>query len=89
MAKYSFKFKMKIVQEYLSGSVSYKTFAKQKKNGFSKACREKANVLWSYLYKFRWVEKEYRTMDLYYNTKRIKQKLGWLSPVEYRLTNAA
>ena len=25
----------------------------------------------------------------YYNTKRIKQKLGWLSPVEYRLTNAA
>ena len=22
----------------------------------------------------------------YYNTKRIKQKLGWLSPVEYRLT---
>lgn len=53
MAKYSFKFNMKIVQEYLSGSVSYKTLAKQKKNGFSKACREKANVLWSYLYKFR------------------------------------
>ena len=25
----------------------------------------------------------------YYNTKHIKQKLGWLSPVEYRLTNAA
>ena len=25
----------------------------------------------------------------YYNTKRIRQKLGWLSPVEYRLTNAA
>ncbi|MBK6087280.1 IS3 family transposase [Ruminococcus sp. M6(2020)] len=21
----------------------------------------------------------------YYNTKRIKQKLGWLSPVNYRL----
>ena len=25
----------------------------------------------------------------YYNTKRIKQKLDWLSSVEYRLTNAA
>ena len=45
MAKYSFKFKMKIVQEYLSGNVSYKTFAKQKKNGFSKACREKPHAL--------------------------------------------
>ena len=53
MEKYSFKFKMKIVQEYFSGSVSYKTLAKQKKNGFSQACREKANVLWSHLYKFR------------------------------------
>ena len=53
MAKYSFKFNIKIVQEYLSGSVSYKMLANQKKNGFSRACREKANVLWSYLYKFR------------------------------------
>lgn len=25
----------------------------------------------------------------YYNTKRIKEKLGWMSPVEYRLKNAA
>ncbi|WP_375782632.1 IS3 family transposase [Pectinatus brassicae] len=25
----------------------------------------------------------------YYNTKRIKQKLGWLSPIEYRLANVA
>lgn len=63
MEKYSFKFKMKIVQEYFSGSVSYKTLAKQKKDGFSQACREKANVLRSHLYKFRWGEKEYRTMD--------------------------
>ena len=29
MAKYSFKLKMKIVQEYLSGSISCKTLAKQ------------------------------------------------------------
>ena len=29
MAKYSFKFKMKIVQEYLSDSISCKTLAKQ------------------------------------------------------------
>lgn len=25
----------------------------------------------------------------YYNTRRIKQKLGWMSPVEYRLKNTA
>ena len=24
---------------------------------------------------------------IYYNTKRIKEKLSWLSPVEYRLTH--
>ena len=25
----------------------------------------------------------------YYNKKRIKEKLGWISPVEYRLSNFA
>jgi len=26
---------------------------------------------------------------LYYNEKRIKEKLGWMSPVEYRLSTLA
>lgn len=35
---------------------------------------------------FEELEQTIRTWIHYYNTKRIKKKLNWLSPIQYRLT---
>ncbi len=40
-------------------------------------------------YSFEELEQAIRQYISYYNEKRIKQKLGWMSPVEYRLNSAA
>ena len=35
------------------------------------------------------LKKEIERYIKYYNEQRIKEKLGWMSPVEYRLTHLA
>ena len=40
-------------------------------------------------YSFDELKKSIEKYIMYYNEQRIKQKLGWMSPVEYRLNSAA
>lgn len=82
MAKNSAEFKCRIVQEYLKGDIGYDALAQKYNIPGSKRIQD-------------WVGK-YRTMGknglqrairhyiTYYNKNRIKAKLGWFSPVDYR-----
>jgi putative transposase len=38
-------------------------------------------------YSYEKLKKEIERYIKYYNEQRIKEKLGWMSPVEYRLTH--
>ena len=40
-------------------------------------------------YSYEKLKKEIERYIKYYNEQRIKEKLGWMSPVEYRLTHLA
>ena len=40
-------------------------------------------------YSFEELQKAVQDYITYYNNRRIKEKLGWLSPVDYRLRQAA
>ena len=40
-------------------------------------------------YSFNELKEAIENYIVYYNERRIKQKLGWMSPVEYRLKSAA
>ncbi len=77
MAKYSFEFKKKVVISYLTGEESYDFFT----NKYGIAASSKLKV-WVKVYT---IEKYIK----YYNEQQIKEKLNWMSPVEYRLSIVA
>ena len=110
MAKYSTKFKCKLVGRYLEGKESYEFLANIFNIPDIKLIRVWVNeyrtlgydVLknlfklylteeWSYqAYKsYGHLKQSICTYIKYYNEERIKEKLGYLSPVEYRKKNAA
>jgi len=77
MVKFSLKFKQEVAEKYLEGELSLKAVAKSE-------CY--------YLNEYKSVEELKRDIISYidyYNNLRIKEKLGGLSPIEYRLRQAA
>ena len=73
MAKYNYEFKLKAVQEYLNGKGSYDYLSK------------KHNIPGTIFYSFEELKEAIERYIKYYNEKMIKEKLGWMSPVQYRL----
>ncbi|MFQ9163552.1 MAG: IS3 family transposase [Lachnospiraceae bacterium] len=51
--------------------------------------RERSLIHRLLYYSYEKLKKEIERYIKYYNEQRIKEKLGWMSPVEYRLTHLA
>uniref|UniRef100_UPI00358DBAAF IS3 family transposase n=1 Tax=Lactobacillus iners TaxID=147802 RepID=UPI00358DBAAF len=97
MAKYSFEFKKKIVLDYLYGKVGtvapnrirrrFNTYIPHQKITTDttefKYYEINANDVTYYSYDE--LKLEIERYIKYYNEHRIKEKLGWISPVQYRL----
>ena len=52
-------------------------------------CSNKKMYYGEVYYSYEKLKKEIERYIKYYNEQRIKEKLGWMSPVEYRLTHLA
>ena len=73
MIKYSFEQKKALVTAYLNGEGGIRTVIK--KYGYSNRSQLQRLIVAYQMYGD--------------NEQRIKEKLGWMSPVEYRLTHLA
>jgi len=80
MAKYSYEFKKKVVDAYLNGDGGY-SYLSSAYGPNTKDIRT-----WVNNYRYEELKSEIERYIKYYNEQRIKEKLGWMSPVQYRFS---
>lgn len=91
MIKYSFEQKKALVTAYLNGEGGIRTVTK--KYGYSNRSQLQRWIVAYQMYGDDGLKISQKTFNYSFekklNEQRIKEKLGWMSPVEYRLTHLA
>ena len=87
MTKYNTEFKMELVKEYFEGNVSYKDLTKEYSILDKYTVRRWVNSYESQVYEE--LKETIEEYIKYYIQDRIKERLGYLNPIEYREKNAA
>ena len=91
MIKYSFEQKKPLVTAYLNGEGGIRTVTK--KYGYSNRSQLQRWIVAYQMYGDDGLKISQKTFNYSFekklNEQRIKEKLGWMSPVEYRLTHLA
>ena len=91
MIKYSFEQKKALVTAYLNGEGGIRTVIK--KYGYSNRSQLQRWIVAYQMYGDDGLKISQKTFNYSFekklNEQRIKEKLGWMSPVEYRLTHWA
>ena len=91
MIKYSFEQKKALVTAYLNGEGGIRTVTK--KYGYSNRSQLQRWIIAYQMYGDDGPKISQKTFNYSFekklNEQRIKEKLGWMSPVEYRLTHLA
>ncbi|MFR7357033.1 MAG: helix-turn-helix domain-containing protein [Lachnospiraceae bacterium] len=91
MIKYSFEQKKALVTAYLNGEGGIRTVIK--KYGYSNRSQLQRWIVAYQMYGDDGLKISQKTFNYSFekklNEQRIKEKLGWMSPVEYRLTHLA
>ena len=91
MIKYSFEQKKALVTAYLNGEGGIRTVTK--KYGYSNRSQLQRWIVAYQMYGDDGLKISQKTFNYSFekklNEQRIKENLGWMSPVEYRLTHLA